>query len=256
LLRTTGLILGLCSAAAVIHSSPELALAADETVAVEVDAPFEPVSAVGLIMNGTTTTQKIDATFKRGRGDRLTVSFPVREAETRDGAMATALVIAEDGVMAFGEMKPIGTPDQRAVANDIPDCPPEKVVTVGLEGQLGLLESLLEVRSARRANSQQRLRELMTPELVAKLAKLEKGFGLSRSTPLAPDLPPLEVHERAVRIIAALKGFREAKRRAEQAAEASAATEAVEAPTAEEPAAPSSADDAPPGTSPEAAAGN
>jgi hypothetical protein len=247
-----GLTVVLWAAAVSLASFPGRLHAADETVSVEVDAPFEPVSAVGLIINGTTTTQKIEATFKRGRGERLTVSFPVREAETKEGAMATALVIAEDGVMAFGEMKPIGTPDQRAVASDIPDCPPEKLVTTGLEGQLGLLESLLEVRTARRANSQQRLREILTPELVAKLAKLEKGFGLARPSALSANLPPLEVHERSVRISAALKGFREAKRRAEQASEANTAA----APSAAEPATPSPADDETLGLTPEAAAGN
>ncbi|MFM1847664.1 MAG: hypothetical protein RL417_1138, partial [Pseudomonadota bacterium] len=142
-----------------------LAAGADsDQIAVSVEAAFEPVSAVGLIINESTTLQKTNATFKRGKGNEVIVSFPFRSSETENGAMATAMVVAEDGMMAFGEMKPIASPEQRSLATEIPDCPPEKIKTVGMESQLGLLQKLLDVRAARRANVQMQLKELLNPE--------------------------------------------------------------------------------------------
>lgn len=189
--------------------------AAAESISVEVEAPFEPISAVGLIITETTTIQRTEATFSRGKDHRIVVSFPFRESETKNGAAATALVIGEDGTMVFGEMKPIESPEQRMVASDLPDCSPEKINSAGLESQLGLLQKLLDVRTARRATIQQQVQGILTPEFRTKLAKLETGFGLTRSSALSPELAPLELNDRLNRIIAALNDYRGAKRRVE-----------------------------------------
>ena len=201
--------------------------AESNTIMIAVEAPFEPTSAVGLIINETATIQKTDATFSRGKHNEIIVAFPFREAEAKGGAMATAMVIAEDGMMAFGEMKPIESAEQRMVASELPDCPPEKMKTVGLESQMGLLQKLLDVRAARRANVQTQIKDLLTPEFRSQLEKLEKGFGYVNARPLSENLPPLELNERLSRITAALLDYRGAKKRAEaaQSAAAQAATE-------------------------------
>jgi len=247
-----------------VAASFSAALASADSISIEVDAPFEPVSAVGLIVTETATIQRTEATFSRGKDDRIVVSFPFRDSEAKNGATATALIIAEDGTMAFGEMKPFESPEQRMVPSELPDCPAEKIKTVGLESQLGLLQKLLDVRTARRASMQDQIKEILTPEFRSKLAKLEKGFGLSRSSPLSLDLPPLELSDRLNRIIAALNDFRGAKKRAEEAesAQAEAAAQAANAAEAAAPAedAPAAgeeqAESVPPNLSEEALAGN
>lgn len=235
-----------------------------DSISVSVDAPFEPVSAVGIIVNETTTIQKTEATFTRGRDDQVVVTFPYRDSEIGSGAAVTAMIIAEDGTMAFGEMRPLESQEHRVATGELPDCPAEKIATAGLESQMGLLQKLLDVRTARRANVQQQLKEILDPEFRTKLAKLEKGFGLSRSTSISATLSPLELHERLTRIIAALNDYRGAKKRAddaqnaaaEAAAQKSAANEA--APQSEEldPPADAGAEAAPPNVSEEGFAGN
>ncbi|MFM1848309.1 MAG: hypothetical protein RL417_1783, partial [Pseudomonadota bacterium] len=95
----------------------------------------------------------------------------------------------------------------------------------------------------------------LNPEFRIQLAKLEKGFGYVRTTSISADLPPLELHERLTRIIAALNEYRGAKKRAE-AAESESAEAAAAAAT--EGASPEAvADEAlPPGIPEDAAAGN
>lgn len=231
----------------------------DQRISVDVKAPFEPASAVGLIINETTTVQKVDAVISRSKDNGIVVSFPFRDSEIKDGAAATAMVIAEDGTMAFGEMKLIDSPESRRSLSEIPECPAEKIVTSGLEGQLGLLQSLLDVRTARRTNAQRQLQEFLTPEMIAKLSRLEKGFGLVNPTPLSARMSPLELNDRIIRITAALKDFRAAKQRAEEKAAAGAAAESGEpadGPPAEETPTEAAAEDVPADIPADAAAGN
>jgi len=217
--RLPALLLGAIVAMGVAARS-----ATAESIAIDIETPLEPAAAVGLLITPTKVTEKPGAQSER-RGRHIVVSFPVGSSEVNDDTVATAFVLAEDGQMIFGPVKPLRADVPRESLAALPTCPGEKTVLPALDSQFGLLQSLVDVRAQRRENLLSQVRSIMTPEFRERVARLEQGFGLAGPTPLSADTHPLEIIDRVNRLLSAIRRYREARARQPAAEGNSAAAE-------------------------------
>ena len=195
----------------ILHSSTPLrASAAEQLMEVQVNTPIEPTSATGLLISSTRVIQKANATLQRTTHG-LVVRFPIEPSELDGDTMASAVVLAEDGQTAFGDMRPATIPAARSSYLSSPDCPAEQVRDVSTQSDLALFESLAEIRSQRRAVQVQKVSLMLGGEFLDRLRALERGFGLTYPRPLSAELPPVELIDRLRRLQVAIQSYKRAK---------------------------------------------
>jgi len=177
---------------------------ADNLVEVDVRARFDPIAAVGLIMMDGKTRQVPQARMKQ-IGDDIVVSFPYNSSEL-DGRV-TAMVVSNDGELAFGSVKPIRY--NKYSRHSIPACADEiPSSTSGVESQLALLESLVQIRSERRATYRDNLAKELSGDFLKRLQDLESGLGLQPESELSADFEPVELADRLSRLKNAIRQFK------------------------------------------------
>ena len=178
------------------------------TVTVDVPAVFDGLAAIGIVVAGEQTFQFPGAEVTRATPDLLTVRFSLDTTQFPEGSMATAIVVGARGAKAYGPIRPIGPTSAQTSRADIPLCAPEKIKMANAEGQLGVLQSLYDVRLARRKVLQTKLTRILTPEFLARINSLERGFGLDRDRAITLETNPAELIDRVARVRNAVQQYR------------------------------------------------
>jgi len=183
---------------------------AQNIVDVDVKANFSPVAAVGIIMVGGDTRQETMVKFEQVNEGNVVVSFPYSRSDLDKHATVSAIVVSEEGELAFGSVKPVRY-DVGSI-HSIPQCEEESVIsTVGLESQVALLESLLQIRSERRSTYQANLNRELSGDFLNRLMELESGLGLQAYPALSPDTDPVELTDRLSRLKNSIQQFKARK---------------------------------------------
>jgi len=182
---------------------PFYAQAADRSFSIQVDAIFEPTSAVAIILGKNGVSEHPAASFKRNKNGVL-VELTVPESEITDETTVTAMVSGANGERAYGEMRPLLT---YSPPEALPTCP-DKAAKESLDA--GSLEQLIDLRTRRRDIAKKQISEVLSSDgLADKLANVEQLFGLNLSgQPFSADLEPLQLLERLTRINAAVESYR------------------------------------------------
>lgn len=190
---------------------------------VEVESPFTPIRAVGFIIGHGTSRQVAAESFREGRAGTWIVRVPLPNEALDPNGFVTAVVMDDEARMAFGTVKPLAAPDTLDSWADLVTCQdePSSLRNASLAGKLALLESLVTLRAKRRENVQAQTRQALDEAFVERLAKLERGFGLTDVTPLSADLPPALLAQRLARIANTLRNFDASKTAAASASSAS-----------------------------------
>ncbi len=190
-----------CGAPALTHAQ------AERQMEVQINTPIEATSATGLLLSSSRVIQKAGASVER-TAHGLLVRFPIDPSELDGDTMASAVVLAEDGQTAFGDMRPATIPAARASFLSSPECPYETVADVSTRSDLALFESLADIRSQRRAVQVQKVSVLLGGDFLERLRTLERGFGFSYPRPLSAELPPVELVDRLNRLKVAIQSYK------------------------------------------------
>jgi hypothetical protein len=182
---------------------------AEDLIEIDVHTAINPTKAIGLVMSehGTDQRTNSDISWKRVNPDTVTVSIPLGRDDRAPGTIISALVMNDAGEMAFGNNKPSDVPELSPSIFSLPTCPGPKI-NPAIESQASLVQSLLEVRAARRAKLQNQLNGTLQGDLLARINKLERGFGMNHGEALSGNLPPLELEDRLARLVQAIKNYR------------------------------------------------
>jgi len=182
---------------------------AQDSIEIDVNTAIHPTKALGLVLTEHGTEQRADPaiSWKRANSDTVVVTVPLGRADRAAGTIISALVMDDSGAVAFGNNKPADLPELSSSIYSLPNCPGPKV-SPSLESQGSLLQSLLEVRTARRAKLQTQLNASLQGDLLARLTKLERGFGMIHAEPLSGNLPPRELEDRLARLVQAITNYR------------------------------------------------
>ena len=197
---------------------PVVALAADKSVEVLVDAGFTPTKTIGLLVSSSGTIQKKETKVTRRDNTTIIVSFSADDSELKEDTMATAIVVGEQGEQAWGEVAPVHFQKGEQPWWNMEACPKDKFA-IGVIQDESALESLVQIRVARRKIFQAKLARELEDGLADSIATTEEFFGLKRDVPVGPDLSPDKLSDRFSRLTAALKSYRKAKEREKAAAE-------------------------------------
>ncbi len=185
---------------AVLSSTPIHA----ESITVSVDLPIsdEPRSVTGIAL-GQSLQMIPSVSLKRFSVNTLTVTFDVPEKSSAALAMAEMA----DGSTIFGDTRLVIDAKAEPSIASIPECPVVGVIKADAS-QRGLMESLVEIRTARRDVLKNRITALLAGNTLEKARKLEELFGLARPVPLSAELGPIEIIDRLTRLTAAIKSYR------------------------------------------------
>jgi hypothetical protein len=198
--------------AAVLFASviPIVAMAQGFTrnVEINVHSSFDPAQAVGLIFSSSGTEQKLGPKLRRVSEDMIVVSFPVVESSISADTFGSALVISNDGQVALGDVKSLALRSEHSSFYSLAACIEQEDPSALRISEVGPIQRLVEFRSKRRAVSRDKIKLLLNEDFLQKIAKLEQGFGLDRTKPLAADTHPLEIIDRASRLIQAITAYK------------------------------------------------
>lgn len=184
----------------------------DRTIQVNVSGNFRPSASQGFIFVKQKVIPKPVMKVEMLADENMLVSIPYQPQEIEDGAFATAVLFGPQGEVAFGDVKLVTDSASTKSFYSLPDCQEKVEVPPGLSQQIGLLESLVEIRAARREAHQLRLRKTLDDTFLEKLRRLERGFGLSYSKKLSPDLSAFELVDRLSRLSNAIKNYQSNKK--------------------------------------------
>jgi hypothetical protein len=188
---------------------------ADE-IEVAVNLRSEPKAALGIFFTDGKVVQQPNTNIERISDEVVLVRMPYEVSDLPSAApFVTAMVTTEDDEVVFGDTRIVKISDGADSFWRLPKCEtdvPSKKLDVLLPEQLNYLESLLQVRSKKREVAKQLLRDKMTPNILSRLVKVEKGLGLSgNDNELSADLPGLELLERLSRLKEAIILYQTAK---------------------------------------------
>lgn len=213
-------LLSLSIAATIIGSGSAIAqneLPPTLTARVQIESKTPLSQVVGLVISSDNATQIRDTRVTKIGSDVYEVVFPVSKTIVDETTVATALGVAQEDQIIFGSMTPNLVTDPSGGRFTIPECPAEEVSPLVSQSQMAPLKSLVDIRTARSDLAKMKVSRLMSDQLIIKLRKFEKAFGLGGASELSSDLPPTELVDRLSRLTFALKQFRAAKAQADSA---------------------------------------
>jgi hypothetical protein len=210
-MKGTSLLLSTLSALLISSS----ALASTETiqpvvVKLTVETKSPPKEVKGLILS-TSGSSEISETQITKIGDKLfQVIFSIPSNQLHTDTVATAMITAEDGSIAFSNVSPAlsADPSVSLALLDIKDCPAEQAKGVVNPSNIGALRQLVDIRTARADLAKMKLGRAFTDTFLAKLKKFEDAFGLTSDEPLSAELPAEVLVERLARLNYALSEYK------------------------------------------------
>lgn len=167
----------------------------------------EPVEALGFLFSSQGSIQKPDVEIRPFGKGRYRLAFVYAAREIHPDTMATAMVKFPDGSVEFVRSTPLRNEALRAPLVDLPLCEDMHTKTQAAAAEVGLLQSLVEVRTKRIQQSELVLRRDLTEAKLQRLRKLERGFGLASEPLLSLDIPIDQFVARLYRILAVAKTF-------------------------------------------------
>lgn len=194
---------------ALLFSAAPLA-AQDRTIEVNVTGNFRPVGSQGIIMTGSTVLTKPVIKVEILAEERMVVSIPYKPEEVQEGALATAVLFGPQGEVGYGDVKYIHDSASTKSFYSLNECAPIEAPQ-RMRQQVALLESLVEIRAARKEAHHLRLKQELSGAFLEKLSRLEKGFGLNYSNKLSPDLNSFELIDRLSRLSNAISNYQSNK---------------------------------------------
>ena len=191
----------LCLCLGSTHSFAE-----ERSISVLVDTDLEPTEASVLLLSAQCTIQKPTKLIGRNQLGQIQVTFSYDSKEVRPDTVASAIVRTAAGDVAFGFVKSLS--EQTLDTVSLPTCDASEGESPALESQVGLIRSLVQVRTARREIVQKKLAAVMAEDFLETMKKLERGFGLVYSSELSSELPPSELVDRLSRLLNAVTNYR------------------------------------------------
>lgn len=181
---------------------------AQNTVQIHIQPSSRPLSVLGMIISkrGVATQPVALETLKALPTGGFLVPVAL-SSDIASDAFITALVVQEDKGVVMGDVRSATAESTRSYLT-LPDCPPERAGTGDVPGKLGLLDSLVKLRTDLREKYLGELQKQLTPDLVARLTRLEELFGIKQHPPLSADLPPAILADRLSRLMEAVQNYR------------------------------------------------
>ena len=169
-----------------------------ESASVFVPAVANPQQAVALVYSPTGLTQRPATKILPGEDGSVIVSFDYSKQDVRNGAFATIMVLNEDGSASFSNSIMLEQNEQGVSVDyraKLAQCSPQRLGEIR-HNQQGLFESLIDIREKRVLNTRSQLEQIGNEQTMAKLRKLEQGFGFTYPDELSLSLPPVELANR------------------------------------------------------------
>ncbi len=185
------------------------AFAQQPSIMVEVQAkvPFTADAATGLLMSSGKTKRVDQASVRLEPNGYTVVSFTVSPNDALEGAFASAMLSNAQGEVAFADVRTVSAQGSGLSFARLPECA-ESISTKAFQyNQLGLLQSLVNVRTNRRNVEQQKIEKLMQGKFLERLRKLERGFGLGDASDLRADIRSDELVARLARLQYAVQAY-------------------------------------------------
>ena len=176
-------------------------------VTVRVESKPTLVRATGIVFSSRASFEVPETTITKV-GDKLyEVRFSVPRSKLQPDSVASAIAIDENGGNVYASVTPALTAEAQDLLMSVPECPGEDSSHAVTTTTPGTLKQLVDVRAERMDIVRFKIRRTMDGSVLAKLSKFEEAFGLTRTDPLSPDLPPAELIDRLSRIQHALRKY-------------------------------------------------
>ena len=182
------------------------AFSAQEVAEVLIPTKLEPTQALGLLISPNGVQQIANTEMIKSEKGELIVAVPYDEDKTLPGTLVTAMVFGKSGAFAFGAMRELPPKGVRPAPAEMPLCP-EEPAGPELTHAMTSIQKLVEIRGKLVETNQHRVVGMLNEELLNKLKKLERGFGLEREQELSPHMDPFLLVDRLDRILNALKTY-------------------------------------------------
>jgi hypothetical protein len=184
----------------------------DRTIEINVPGNFRPVGSQGILMVKDSIISKPVIKVENLANQNMLVSIPYSPEEIEEGGLATAMLFGPAGEIAFGDVKMITDSASTKSFYSLQTCNTAPQVPSSLNQQVGLLESLVAIRAARREAHQLRLKQVLNSAFVEKLKRLEKGFGLHYGESISENSNSFVLLDRLSRLSNAIKNYQSAKK--------------------------------------------
>ncbi len=189
--------------ALVILLTVSAAFAQEIKVEVMVAAPFEPQTAVGLLItrNGTFEypIDDVRQSIRRLNDRQVVVTFLI-EGPVYADTYASALVLSADGNAAYGGVRRVSDKSEGNAVRALAVCPVKRDSNPVLMARTSELQQLVSVRAEKRKLVRRLLEEALTDEALVKIRGLENLFGFKYEKEFAADLPAVELVTRLRKI--------------------------------------------------------
>ena len=193
-------------------ASPGISYAQSQLVELSSQLSFKPINASVILMNTGGSKTLSNTKLKNVAGNIYSALVEIPEAYKEKEVFASALFIGENGTFAMSDViKVTRDSGQSYLSLPVCDLAQDIAIDASTAGQIGLLESLEEIRLARRSLLRKKLAELLTPEFQERLVKIESGFGLNSANALSSDLAPFEILNRLERVKNSLAAYQQTK---------------------------------------------
>jgi|GEM_PF-4515197 len=154
-------------------------------------------------LNSSSTTGQVE---QDERGTNY-ASFSVSAIDPLTANFTNTMLLSTEGETYFTNTFQIESPQTTPAELSLPLCQPSSALVSQTVSKRAAFESLIDARVRRRQNATNRIAELLTPDLLDRLDRLEKTFGFRYQAPLSKDTPSLELNHRVDQILHALRQF-------------------------------------------------
>jgi len=182
------------------------AFGAQEVAEVLISTKLEATTALGLLISQDGVQQVTNTEITTSEDGGLIVAVPYDEDKVLPGTLVTAMVFGKSGAFALGAMRELPAKGAGPIPAEMPLCP-EEAVGPELSRALTSIQKLVEIRQKLVETNRSRVASLLNEELLNKLKKLERGFGLKYEQELNPHMDPFLLINRLTRVLNALKTY-------------------------------------------------
>jgi hypothetical protein len=185
------------------------AFAAD--VKTSIPTAMQPTKFVGLLVSKQGVLEKTGLELQGLENPKADAVVPVGFTENSESTLVTTMYLTGSGEIKFTPLKSVSAQERADKYSSLKKCTLKmpQVKDSQLAGNIGSLQSLLEVRRVRRDFLKLEIASKLRGDYLEKLQNLEKGLGLSADIPLSADLPPAELNIRLFRILSAVKNYKQ-----------------------------------------------
>jgi hypothetical protein len=150
---------------------------------------------IGLILENN-GIKRFAAKAEKINPDTTKLSFDTGINSISDGALISGFGLADTTSLLFAQV----INPSNLINLPTNECTPPESSNIKMEGQKGLLISLLEIRDSRRKVIREEIKSRLDNGMYEKLASLEKLFGLEQEKKLSSTLSAYELINRLERI--------------------------------------------------------